>query len=232
MEINVKALHESHINIIITNIYHLCFISSDKTLCCAHKPWFISCSDILPKLSMKVIYISVSILVISLNLISSLIYVLNSKPNKPLSLPVISVNFSDVLCGIYLTSIWIADLAFKNKFIVKEESWRSGCMCFTAFGLLIWLTLSIQFVLIFVSLSRLMIIIHPVDKMFKRTGFVLKSVISFILFSFLCALSVTLLFSFSHGILPISLCLPFVDPTNSILMAKIITWIFIITLQL
>ena len=67
IEIDVKALHESHINVIITNIYHLCCISSGKTLYSAQKPWYISCSDTLPKLSMKVIYISVSILVILIN---------------------------------------------------------------------------------------------------------------------------------------------------------------------
>ena len=140
-----------------------------------------------------------------------------------------SVNFSDVLCGIYLATIWIADLIFKDKFTVKERSWRSGPLCFTAFGLLIWFTILIQFVLIFLSLSQLMIVIHPVNTKFKRTGFVLKSVVSFIMLSFFCALYVNLSFAFSHGILSVSSCLSFIDPTNSVVMIKIITWTFIIT---
>ena len=121
MEIDVKALKESQINEIITENYHLCCISPDKTLCTAHKLWYISCSDILPKMSMKVIYISVSILVILLNLCSSVIHVLNRKSNPLFSVSVISVNFSDILCGVYYTTIWIADLVFNDKFLLKKS---------------------------------------------------------------------------------------------------------------
>ena len=74
-----------------------------------------------------------------------------------------------------------------------------------------------------------MIMIHPVDTKFKRTGFILKSVVSFIILSFITALLITLSFGFSHENVPISLCLPFIDPANTIPMIKIITLIFILT---
>ena len=229
--IHVKALHKSHINVIITENYHICCLSSYKSLCFAHKFWYISCSDILPKISIKVIYIyiSVSISVILLNLLSSFIHFFDRKSYKPFSISVISLNFRDILCGIYLTNIWIADLIFKDKFVVKEKSWRSGPLCFTAFGILIWFTILVQFVLIFLSLPRLMIVIHPVVTQFKRTGFVLKSLVSLVCLSFLSALFVTLSFRFNYEIVPTSLCLPFIDPTNLIIMIKVITWIFVIT---
>ena len=74
-----------------------------------------------------------------------------------------------------------------------------------------------------------MVVIYLIDTKFKRTGFVLKSFVSFIILSSVSTLFVTLSFGFNHRILPISLCLPFIDPTNSVVMIKIFTWIFIIT---
>ena len=49
VEMNDKALHGLHVNVFITTDYHLCCISSQKTLCPTYKPWYISCSDIYQK---------------------------------------------------------------------------------------------------------------------------------------------------------------------------------------
>ena len=52
---------------------------------------------------------------------------------KAFSVIVISINLNDMLCGIYLASIWMADLILKDRFLVEEELWRSGVMCYIAF---------------------------------------------------------------------------------------------------
>ena len=56
-DIHIKALQDLHVNVIITTEYHLCCISSCETLCPASKPWYLSCSDILPNGHMKPLYI-------------------------------------------------------------------------------------------------------------------------------------------------------------------------------
>ena len=48
-------------------------------------------------------------------------------------------------------------------------------------------------------------------------------------FSSVMSSLITLLFRLIHHNLPISLCLPFVDPTDSIVMIKVITWFVAIT---
>ena len=127
-----------------------------------------------------------------------------------------------------LSTLGVCDVVFKSEFQVKEKMWRSGPVCFTAFRILLWFTILTQFVLIFLSVSRLMLVVYPIDTKFKETKFVLKSV-SLIYILSLFATFFTLSFKVTHDILPISLCLPFIDPTNLFIMIKVITCIIILT---
>ena len=74
-----------------------------------------------------------------------------------------------------------------------------------------------------------MIVIYPMNTVFKRTDFVIKLILIMYVVSFLSSLLATILFKSIYKSLPISLCLLFVDPTNSIIMIKVITWFVIIT---
>ena len=134
------------VDVIITNDYNLCCILSKESVCSVHKPWYLSCSDILPKDNMKIFYKSVSSTVILLNAISISILILFVK-QKAFLFTFISVNLTDILCGFYLGCIWLADEIYKDGFMVKDELWRSGPICFVAFGLLLWFTILSQLVI-------------------------------------------------------------------------------------
>ena len=229
IDIDTLALHELKVNVIITFDYHLCCTSSKETICLAHMPWYISCSDILPRNYFKLLFISVSCLVTLLNIISIILHFFTSKYLQSFAIIVISINFNDLLCAIYLGCVWISDVVFKNEFQVKEKMWRSGPVCFTAFRILLWFTILTQFVLIFLSVSRLMLVVYPIDTKFKETKFVLKSVSLIYILSLFATFLLTLSFKVTHEILPISLCLPFIDPTNLFIMIKVITCIIILT---
>ena len=135
---------------------------------------------------MKGLFISLSVLPILLNFISFLKHVTTTMSHKTFSFAVIAINLNDILCGIYLGCIWIADLMLKSKFQVKEHLWRSSIVSFSAFWIMMWLTILTQFVLIFLSSSRLMIVIHPIDTKFKRTNFVCKVIAWLMSFPLLC----------------------------------------------
>ena len=222
-DIDIYALHDLSVNLIVTDDFHLCCISMKETFCPATKPWYISCSDILRKQNMKGLYTSISIIVILLNATSILILVLTRESSKTFSVTVISINLNDSLCGVYPANIWISNIVFKDQFIVKEEICRSGAVCFIAFGVSFWFSILIQLVLIFLSLSRLMIVFYPIYTIFKITNFVKKSLFLTYLISFCTSLSFTVLLKCNYKILTFSLCLPFIDPTNSITMIKVIT---------
>ena len=78
---------------------------------------------------------------------------------KTYSLSVIAVNISDIICGVYLGIIWMSDVYFKEEFILNEVKWRSGPVCFLAFGIVVFFTVANQLVLAMLALTRLMVVI-------------------------------------------------------------------------
>ena len=177
---------------------------------------------------MKVFFILIFTLIIFLNVFSILIHFPTRKSNV-FSVTVISFNINDIICGIYLGCIWISDVIDKEDFLVKEKLWKSGHLCFTAFGIVLWFTILDQLILIFISLCKLMLVICPMNTKFKKTEFVFRSVVSCYLFSFLSALLVTYYFELTYEHLTFSLCLPFIDPTGSVIMIKIITLLTVVS---
>ncbi len=225
--IHPDTLYDSSVNVIITDDYHLCCVASNKTICPAYKPWHISCNDILPRHSTKVFFISMSVGVILLNIISVASCCFLGQSQKPFLVTVLFMNINDIFCGIYLVCIWASDIVFEG--VVFEHMWRSSAPCFTAFGIVLFYTIMTQFCLIFLSLSRLMIVIHPIATHFKQLGFVLKCVFLFSTISFLIGLLVTVVLKITEVTLPFNLCLPFVDPTGLVLVIMLTTWFSIIS---
>ena len=70
-DIDSHRLHNLEIELIMIDDYYLCCISTSDTLCPTNKPWYICCSDILPKQNMKALYISVSVILMLLNFTSN-----------------------------------------------------------------------------------------------------------------------------------------------------------------
>ena len=76
-DIDIFALHNSRLEFIITDDYHLCCISTSETVCPTTK----SRSSCI------------------------LINISTSKSSKTFSMSVIAINFNDLLCGVYLACI-------------------------------------------------------------------------------------------------------------------------------
>ena len=81
-----------------------------------------------------------------------------------------------------------------------------------------------QFVLVFLSLSRLMVVVHPIDTKFKRLEFTLKLQITAHGLSFAIAVLITFIFRYSFGNSTISFCSPFIDQTGSFVVIKVVIW--------
>ena len=229
LDIYPHAFDASKINFIFTTYYHICCIASINTVCTAFKPWYIACSDILPSIGLKVFYKTVSITIFILNFVSIILQIRSYKLNKSFSIIVILINVNDILCGIYLSYIWIADLSFGDSFKVKQDSWRSGIHCFTAFTTVLIFTVLTEGLLILLSLSRLMVVIFPLNTRFKDTMFIVKLLIILILCSIFFSVLIALIFKSVNDFITIGICLPFLDPTDSELLVKLIIWFTVIT---
>ena len=62
------------------------------------------------------------------------------KINQNFQIKVIGLNFSDILCGIYLLGIWISDMILKGVYLINQDLWKSNSLCFTSLCLVLWFT--------------------------------------------------------------------------------------------
>ena len=221
-DIDSNAFKDHNVKVILTSDYYVCCISPTNEICTAYKPWYIFCSDILPKYSIKCIFKTTSILILFLNMISIKLHLLAKKSTLKFTVIVTYLNISNLLFFTYKAIVWISDIKLQSIFAVKQKDWRSGLTCFVAFGILLWFTFLFQILLLFLSLSRLIVVMYPLTSKLKRTKFIIQN-LTFIFFItlFLVGLIIEInRLSEIHN----NLCLPFIDPTKSSLMIKVIAW--------
>jgi len=125
--------------------------------------------------------------------------------------------------------IWISDLVYKDVFVVKGREWRSGRLCFTALYISLLFTILTQYLLVFLSFSRLIVVVNPLKTSLKRTKTVLRYIFIFCTMTIGNTTVFVLPFWLRKDPLPFNLCLPFVDPTGSVFMIRFITWFTVCT---
>ena len=225
---NLHALKCLEVEIRDTSDFHHCCLASNLK-CTQSIPWYISCSDLLPTIYMKVSFIGMTIFIMVTNSLSILICIKINSSGKSFSKMVFSISLTDLFCGIYLSIIWITDLSNIGNFVLKEEKWRSDLTCFLAFGIITWLSISIQCFPLLLSFSSLMIVVYPVETRFKNPKFISNCLASMFRLSLSLVFLATFTIKTHMKHVPTPLCLPFVDPTKSEVELTIITWFLILS---
>ncbi|XP_069133124.1 G-protein coupled receptor GRL101-like [Argopecten irradians] len=176
------------------------------TLCCA-KPASVtdqncfaprdsisSCTDLI-----RVSFLRVALWVIGLCAVLGNIFVLvyrlkydRINLTKSYSIFVISLSLSDILMGIYMVIIGVADAVYRGRYVWEEMSWRHSAIC-TISGILSTISSEASaFVILFITLDRTMAIVFP----FSSRQFTMKS--AMVTSAFLWGLSIVI------AIIPIS----------------------------
>ena len=234
---NINKPDSLHVTLIETTDYRLCCIFPTNVDCDCLKPWYISCSNLLPNQSVQVVFILVSVVLITVNVVSVVYQVIcirsskkkkkqispgNMKPNSCMESIILSINGSDLFLGMYFLIIWISSLVYHETYFLKEEEWRAHSLCFLAFALVLLFSFASPVLLCFMCLMRFHIVASPLYSRFKDIHFVLKCLVFVFLFGALISIASACV-SFALGqTLPFSLCLPFVDPSNFSIMVKIL----------
>ncbi len=226
-----------HITLIETTDYRLCCLFPSNIDCDCLKPWYISCSNLLPNKSVQIVIILVSVVLITLNIVSVVCQVLiirsnrrkkqrlspgNTNPNSCMESVILSINGSDLFLGMYFVIIWTSSLVYHEAFFLREEEWRSHFLCFLAFAFVLLFSFASPVLLCFMCLMRFQIVASPLHSRFKDIHFVLKCLgLLFSSNTVIAIVSTCVLYSLGQT-LPFSLCLPFVDPSSSIVLFKIL----------
>ena len=197
---------------IFTNNTHICCIAPSKSVCSSPPPWHVSCSRLLADTVLLLLYIILSCLIFCLNAASIVVQTCFGQSSSAYAHTVRAINLTDMFLSVYLVIIWIANLQFGETFFLAEKVWKSSTMCFIASFIILYFTFLIQYLLLFLSCARLMVVVKPVNSKFKRKSFTLKCIAVLCVLSFLGSVGFCMIFAFVQKHLPTDLCLPFVDP--------------------
>ncbi len=220
--INANTLLRLFVNILETRDFRLCCLTSAATICNAPKPSYISCSNLLPSNIFRVFYTLISVSIILLTVTSTMLYRIQPSKNATSIIPVF-INLNESLCGYYLFTIWIADLMYKNGFVLQEAKWRSSVPCHVASGVFLMFNILDPMLLFQLSLSRFMIVIDPINSSYKTSKFTLRSVLfAFVPTAIIIGTTSLAIYLLQESI-PTSLCLYFVDPANFAWSTKVLT---------
>ena len=228
-QIDLVMFSSIHLKYVVSNEFHICCVVPANTCCSAPLPWYASCSNLLPNLAVKLLFMIISLIILVANGISFLTntaIIIKGETGKVFSIIVCCVNLGDIMCGSYLTILWIGDIYFGNIFSIKDYFWTHSMPCFLAFMFLLTFSSIMPYLLSISSLARLMVVAYPLQSRFKSSRFVYKLVLGGMLpIIFLCS-GIVMHLKLKNKRLT-NLCSPFIDTTDSVLEIEIITMIVV-----
>ena len=226
LKINRNTFLHANIKVIDVSDFHICCTAPVSVICLVKRSWYMSCDSLLPKKMIKHIYHSVLGFVLCINFTFLVAHNLARKVHTAaFRTIVLCLNLNNLFCVIYLCCIGMADLKFKNNYIVNDIMWRSSHMCFSAFTSILNFIILNQVFHIFMSTSRLMVVIFPITTKFKNYNFVFKCMCYIYVTVLLSTFSVTFITQTMESVFPYKMCFPFIDPTNSVNILYRITWL-------
>ncbi len=229
----IGCLNIDGIQVLKTDVYHLCCVLQSNMACSSSMPWFVVCSGLLINTSLRISFCTIALTVCTLNICSALLQQCSQKRNQQTQSRfyqvAIAINISDAILSILFIVIWRVDIHLHIDFMLKELVWRSSPLCFSLFGLFTLLSFLSPLLLCFFSLSRFLAVKYPLITKLQHNNHV-KSIILWIVLSatIWCCFIVSLPFmlqgqQFPSGI-PNSLCFPFIDPIRNTAITELLTW--------
>ena len=185
---NIKAA------LISTGDYRLCCImKSKKTICLKEPKWPQTCSPILKDYTLKVFSLLVAILIIigHFNVLVDVPFI-SPKTKKSFFKAMKKVlSLNDMNFGVYIIVIICKDYQYSLNYVIYDEEWRASYMCF-ALGILFMFTLlHSMFLLIIISISRLVAVTIPFNSHFKRLKITRRYLVTGLIFSILMCIIIT-----------------------------------------
>ncbi len=222
-EVDSSVFDSVTISRLFTTDYHLCCIVEQTTVCTALIPWHSPCTDLLPEKSLLILFIVVSATILVFTFLSVVLHSANKDFAATFRSNIISLNINDILMIIYLTTIWVTSIMHQGEFATQEQKWRSSILCLSCSVLIFIFKFCSVFLLVLLSINKLMVVISPVTTKFKQTSHVVKCI--FVLATVSIALGgiycIILLLTTKQ--MPTNLCLPFLDPSKKIILVTTTT---------
>ncbi len=224
-----------------TNDHWLCCIFPHYDDCSSLKAWCVSCSNLLRNSCVQTVFITTNCILLMCCILSTSAQIISihrkkhtsqigKKANICIESNAICIDLCSIFFAAYLCVIWVADLAFSSTFVLVGDKWRAGVFCFLSFALVLMFSFVSPLLFSILASSRFDAVHQPLTTKFKEIKYVLKYFSAVFSLSFLVVTSLTCVTYFVHNSVPVSLCLPFANPSDSRTISKVIVG-FVTSLQ-
>ena len=229
-----KPLISVNIKFLKANCYDICCALNDETYCIVQKAWYTSCSDLLSNRIIKFYFYSISVIITICSGTSLAIQVLqllkNKKTKTAFTLTVASLNILDITYAVYIILLSVVDYMYKETFGLYQSWWKSSFICYISSTIVQNYSMLSPCLICLLALERLMVVLYPIKTKFKETKYVAK----FIFFFWINCLTFNIIITVRKQVisekLTNNICFPFIDPSSSIPLSKVIAC-FVIILQ-
>ena len=133
------------------------------------------------------------------------------------------INFANLMVGANLMVFGTVHVYYGKTFIIKEYIWLKSIICSIVYTFTLIFNLCLPLLLWLLAFARLMVILYPIESKFRSRTFVLKQIIFPLCTIILFSVSIAL-YTQTNGYIYNKLCSPFIDPTQSLLQAKVLTF--------
>lgn len=177
--VEITVFDNLYIKNLVTTSVFLCCISPPGSSC--HSTVEVnkledSCSVLLVKEAVPVLVGILCSLLLLANCLSIFLHTQKSSESDMYNIMIRTLNIGYFVFGIYLETLFVADLYFKKEFVVRQSFWTSFFVCHLAFALHDSSSIFLTLMLALLSLGRLMVTIFPLNSQFKTESFVTKQV--------------------------------------------------------
>ncbi len=210
--------------------HHMCCLAPEGATCSAQIVWYRSCDSLLSDDVGYSVLVVITLAISAANLASIVLNTRRERKHKTFLTNIILLHLTNYLLVLHFSILGAAHISFLETFFAKEEIWRSSLGCCGASFAVFWYSTHSLLQMVYLSLSRLMVVIHPVTSSFKHTKVVRKSQAGMTLLSCFCVLASTVVLRLTQHVLPHKLCSPFLDPTQAVIQIQVQTW-FLLTTQ-
>ena len=229
--ISSRLFDELNVKIIVTDSYFICCKTPLRSTCTSVKLWYESCEHLLLQRSITVCAFCYSLFLIITNVLviflQKILHVRNRKEYGTFQYVALSVNLTDLTWGIYLIVLTLSDFIFKNNFVIQESLWKSSFICIFLFSINLNFNFLSPLLSSFMSFSRLMVVMYPLDSKFKNTQYILKGCILMYGLAATLVTGFVVTFNYMYSTVPFRVCSPFIDPTHSNMMLTVTTCVLV-----
>ncbi len=223
--ISCVQLSSYSVALLITDLEEMCLAAPVEAACNKQPQWYKLNTKIIENSALYFIIIVMSVLIFMVNVFTM---VFPSNNAKSFQVILGSLKVSNILCSVYLVTLWGVNQHYKELFMFSSQAWQGSFPCSLAYFALLTHTISTPQLYTLTAFARNSVTKYPLLSKFKSHTFVIKWVLLLGLMSVVIALGLTCSATFTT-IIPNPMCLPFVDPTKHLLQTYIICFcIFLI----